>query len=99
MPLPFVSLNFFTAASSAPFCGSLVSACQRVIVTGPVMSRSASVVAAGVGDPPPGVVAPPQAAMSSARAARTLSLRIGCVLLLPLHTTLRRADDRHVFYA
>src|SRR5947207_15044447 len=97
MPLPFVSLNFLTAASSAPFCGSLVSACQSVIVTGPVMSRSASVVAAGAGDPPP-VGVPPQAAMSIAMAARMLSLRIGSVLLQPLHTTLRR-EDRHVFYA
>ena len=82
MPLPFVSLNFLTAASSAPFCGSLASACQSVIVTGPVMSRSASVVAAGVGDVA-GV--PPQAAMSIAIAAKIANFRIRVPPPTPLH--------------
>jgi hypothetical protein len=81
MPLPFVSLNFLTAASRAPFCGSLVSACHRVRVTGPVMSRSASVVAAALGAAPGAL--PPQAATSSAMAAMTLSLRIGSSSYLP----------------
>src|SRR3954467_12606858 len=99
MPLPFVSLNFLTAASSAPFCGSLVSACQSVIVTGAVMSRSASVVAAGAWEPPPAGAAPPQAAMRIRVAARTLILRIGSCPPPTFHTTLRRADDRQVFYA
>ena len=76
MPLPLVSLNFFTAASSAPFCGSLVSACQSVMVTGPVMSRSASVVAAGPCDPE-GAADPPQAAISIVIANRTPNFRMG----------------------
>src|SRR5512135_3351699 len=87
MPLPFVALNSFTAASSAAFCGSLVSACQSVTVTGPVMSWSASVVAAALGDCDVAGVPPPHAAMRvAATIARTRSLRMYPFRLQPLHT-------------
>src|SRR5437667_10923545 len=97
MPLPLVSLNFFTAASSAPFCGSLVSACQSVMVNGPVMSRSASVVAAGPCDPE-GAADQPQAAISIVIAKRTLNFRMG-PFPPTFPATLRRADDPYVSYA
>src|SRR6266550_3505359 len=48
MPLPLVSLNFLTIASSATCCGPL-SACQSVMDTGPESVISASVDCWGAG--------------------------------------------------
>src|SRR2546423_3880041 len=68
MPLPFVSLNFLTIASSAT-CWAPLSACHSVMLTGPESAMSASVDCRGG----PGA-ASVHAAVRSTRVARIAAL-------------------------